>query len=253
MTFSIIGHCPQTGAFGGAVTTSDLAVGNRCLHLAHGRGAVLSQHRTDPRLGALGLRLLLEGLSAQQVVAEIAAATPDIHWRQIGVLDAAGGSAAYHGASLYSIHTDSAGRDCLALGNILDNDRVTDAMARAFGAAATLPLAERLMRGLEAGQAAGGEIFGPLQSAALQVTGPDDIAQVDLRIDISAGCALADLRALHDAYQPRAAGLRRVALAPDEVPVNAALFEASLDRIDALGLADRFPSRRNRDRWRIGS
>ena len=53
MTYSIIAQCPRTGAFGGAVGTSSLAVGNRCLHVAHGVGAFLSQHRTDPRIGEL--------------------------------------------------------------------------------------------------------------------------------------------------------------------------------------------------------
>ncbi|MBY6090322.1 DUF1028 domain-containing protein [Maritimibacter alkaliphilus] len=251
MTFSMIGRCPESGAVGAAITTSDLAVGNRCVHLVHGRGAVLSQHRTDPRLGILGADLLHRGLEAEAVLDEIVAATPDIGWRQVGVLDARGHWAVHHGDRMYSIYTHSAGPECLALGNILANDGVTDAMVAGFSAAAGLPLAARLLRGLEAGLAAGGEIHGPLKSAALQVTGAEDIPQCDLRIDISAGCAVADLRALYEAYAPRAAALRRVALTPDDVPVNRGLFEASLDRIDDLGLADRFPARRNRAGWQV--
>lgn len=251
MTFSIIGHCPATGAFGAAITTSDLAVGGRCLRLAHGRGAFLSQHRTDSRLGNLGVSLLRAGAGAAVAVARVAESSPLIGWRQLGALDARGRSAAYHGGRIYSIHTHTAGRDCLALGNILDSDRVTPAMAAAFGADPGLALAERLMRALEAGRDAGGEILGPLRSAALQVTGAEDIPDCDLRIDISEGCAVADLRRLHEAYRGRADALRAVALAPDSVPVQRALFEASIRRIGELGLQDRFPTARHRDDWTV--
>tara|TARA_R110002073_G_scaffold254425_1_gene417093 strand:+ start:479 stop:847 length:369 start_codon:yes stop_codon:yes gene_type:complete len=109
MTYSIIAQCPQTGAFGGAVGTSSLAVGNRCLHIRHGVGAVLSQHRTDPRLGEQGLDLLAKGLSAGDVLAELIQ-TLGIGWRQLAVLDTHGGTAAYHGDRLYSIATEAAGR-----------------------------------------------------------------------------------------------------------------------------------------------
>ena len=58
MTFSIAARDPQTGAYGLAVTTSGLCVGARCPFAAAGVGAVLTQHRTDPLLGPLGLKLL---------------------------------------------------------------------------------------------------------------------------------------------------------------------------------------------------
>ncbi|MDK3018873.1 DUF1028 domain-containing protein [Pseudodonghicola flavimaris] len=251
MTFSIIGHCDRTGAFGAAITTSDLAVGSRCVRLAHGKGAMLSQHRTDSRLGDLGIALLREGQSADDTVTQVCASTPDIEWRQIGALDARGQSAVYHGRRMYSIYTHTAGRNCLALGNILDCDQVTGAMAAAFLADPDLPLAERLMRALEAGEAAGGEVAGALSSAALQVTGDHGIPAYDLRIDISDGRAVADLRALYEAYRGREEGLRAVALAPDSVPVQAALFEASIRRIAELGLDARFPTALHRDRWTL--
>ena len=142
MTFSIIGRCVRTGAFGAAITTSDLAVGGRCVRLLHGKGAVLSQHRTDSRLGDLGISLLAEGKNAQDTVTEVCNSTKDIEWRQIGALDAKGRASAYHGRRMYSIYTHSIGKDCLALGNILANDGVTDAMAAAFEAAAASEVGE---------------------------------------------------------------------------------------------------------------
>lgn len=251
MTFSIIGRCEKTGAFGAAITTSDLAVGSRCVRLAHGRGAVLSQHRTDSRLADLGIKLLREGANADDTVNQICASTKDIDWRQIGALDADGKTAVYHGRRMYSIYTHTAGKNCLALGNILDNETVTREMALAFQKDPDLPLGEKLMRALEAGQAAGGEVLGPMRSAALQVSGDHGIPTYDLRIDMSEGQAIEDLRKLFEAYRGRENALRNVALSPDAVPIQRRLFDASVKRIAELGLSDRFPSAARQDSWNI--
>lgn len=251
MTFSIIGRCARTGAFGAAITTSDLAVGGRCVRLAHGKGAMLSQHRTDSRLGDLGISLLAAGKRADETISEVCNSTNDIEWRQIGALDATGQASVYHGRRMYSIFTHTIDTDCLALGNILANEKITRSMADAFVKDPDLPLAERLMRALEAGRDAGGEIKGPLRSAAVRVTGEHRIDAVDLRVDISAQTAVDDLRALLDAYAGRADNLREVALAPDGIPVMRGLFEASIARIDELGLQDRFPTARNRENWSL--
>lgn len=251
MTFSIIGRCARTGAFGAAITTSDLAVGARCVRLAHGKGAMLSQHRTDSRLGDLGIALLAEGKTAQDTVSAVCNSSADIEWRQIGALDAKGRASAYHGRRMYSIYTHSSDLDCLALGNILANDQVTRNMADAFVKDPDLPLGERLMRALEAGRDAGGEIQGPLRSAAVRVTGEHGIEALDLRVDISEKTAVEDLRALVNAYANRAEILRGVALAPDGIPVMRSLFDASIERISELGLEERFPTARLRDNWTL--
>lgn len=251
MTFSIIARCRETGAFGAAITTSDLAVGSRCIRLSHGKGAFLSQHRTDSRLGDLGISLLQKGADAESAVREVMASTSDIGWRQLGALDADGSTAVHHGDRMYSIYSHSSGPDCLALGNILANENVTDAMAAAFATAEGQPLAERLMQALEAGEAAGGEILGPLRSSALRVTGDEGIDAYDLRVDMAEGSAVARLRTLFTAYGDRQAALRRVALAPEDVPVQHALFEASLTRIRERGLTARFPSADHPEGWTV--
>ena len=43
MTFSLIGRCERTGMFGIAISTSEMAVGSRCIHVAPGVGAVVCQ------------------------------------------------------------------------------------------------------------------------------------------------------------------------------------------------------------------
>ncbi|SDX79611.1 Uncharacterized conserved protein, Ntn-hydrolase superfamily [Albimonas donghaensis] len=251
MTFSIVGRCARTGAFGAAITTSDLAVGSRCVGLVHGKGGVLSQHRTDSRLRDLGARRLAEGDDAETTLGVICDSTPDIEWRQVGVIDAQGRVAVHHGRAMYSIFAHSAGPDCLALGNILDNPDVPAAMAAAFGADPAAALADRLMAALVAGRDAGGEVGDRLVSAALRVTGPHEIDTCDLRVDLADGDAVGDLAKLHAAWGARGETLRKVMLAPDTVPVSRQIFEASVARIKELGLEDRFPAERRRNAWTL--
>jgi uncharacterized Ntn-hydrolase superfamily protein len=200
MTFSLIGRCARTGQFGAAATTSSLAVGSRVQFVAPGVGAVLTQHRTDPRLGPRGLSLLRSGCTAEQTVAALVASTPDHGWRQLAVIDAAGRTAHFHGARVKPESGAAHRVDVVAVGNILSSARVPDAMADAFAATPDLPLAERLLRGLEAGEAAGGE-HGSVRSASLLVHGEHDFALVDLRVDGHA-TPIPALRALWEEYAP---------------------------------------------------
>lgn len=249
MTYSIIAQCPRTGAFGGAVGTSSLAVGNRCLHIRHGVGAFLSQHRTDPRLGEQGVALLAEGKTALEAMSIVTEAD-HIGWRQLAALDKEGGTAFHHGDRLYSITTEAVGESCIAVGNILANDMITDAMIRAFTDAAAEPLEWRLVQALEAGRDAGGEILEPLHSAALRVSGPDGMDRCDLRID-KADEAVSALRAVLTAYGDQEELLRNVAFQPETVPVARSMFEASIKRIKELGLEERFPTAKRRNEWTL--
>jgi uncharacterized Ntn-hydrolase superfamily protein len=70
---------------------------------------VLTQHRTDPRLGPQGLELLAQGLPAQDVVQRLTRGVPGIAWRQLAVIDKAGRTAAFHGERITSVHSDDEG------------------------------------------------------------------------------------------------------------------------------------------------
>jgi uncharacterized Ntn-hydrolase superfamily protein len=200
MTFSLIGRCARTGQFGAAATTSSLAVGARVHAVAPGVGAVLTQHRTDPRLGPRGIGLLRSGCSAAETVAALVASTPDHGWRQLAAIDREGRTAHFHGAHVKREFGAAHGADVVAIGNILSSAQVPDAMAAAFAADPSLPLAERLLRGLEAGEAAGGE-HGEVRSASLLVFGDHDFALVDLRADGHVA-PIPALRALWTEYAP---------------------------------------------------
>jgi len=213
MTFSLLGHCRRSGEFGAVVTTSSPCVGARVPFLSAGVGGILTQHRTDPRLGPRGLDLMRSGCSSTEAIAALVASSNAHAWRQMAAIDAHGATASFTGASNRPAVAEAHGDGCVAIGNILHHDSVVHAMIDAFAALSERCLAERLMAALEAGEAAGGE-GRPLQSAALVVVANDPFPWVDLRIDLSA-TPLPDLRRLMETFLPSAALYRTRALTPD--------------------------------------
>ncbi len=215
MTFSIVARCARTGQIGAAVTTSSIAVGSRVAHCAAGIGAVLTQHRTDPRLGPRGLALLRSGCSAREVVDALVASTPHAGWWQVAVLDAAGRAAAFSGVRVKPEFAEAIAPDVCALGNILASANVPTAMVQTFQAEQGRLLAERLLLALEAGLAAGGE-HGPIRSAHLLVVEWESFPLVDLRVDWHEQ-PIADLRALWERYAPLAKEFVMRATDPDNI------------------------------------
>lgn len=213
MTFSLAGRCARTGMMGAVITTSSPAVGSRCVFARAGRGVVLTQFWTDPRLGPRGLSLLQEGCGAAETLAALVASTPQREWRQVAVLDASGSSAHHSGTRTKDAFAGLSGEGCVAIGNILRNTEVPAAMVAAFEAGASLALPDRLLAALEAGDAAGGEEKA-LVSAGLLVVDTEAFPYVDLRADGSA-TPLADLRALWTLYAPHADIVRDRAVRPD--------------------------------------
>jgi uncharacterized Ntn-hydrolase superfamily protein len=219
MTFSIVGRCPNTGQLGAVTATSNIAVGSRVAHCSAGIGAVVTQHRTDPRLGPRGLALLRSGCTAQETVDALVASTPHAQWRQFAVVDSAGGAAAYSGTRTRPEMSAAAAENACAVGNILANARVPVAMLRRFQAQPNAPLAERLICALEEGLAAGGE-HGPIRSAHLLVVETESFPLVDLRVDWH-DQPVAELRALWNRYAPDMGTFMLRALDPDNPLCNA--------------------------------
>lgn len=202
MTFSLIGRCARTGQFGAAVSTSNIAVGSRVPFCAPQVGAVLTQHRTDPRLGPRMLERLRDGAAPAAILQDLEKTEGGIGWRQLAIIDAKGQAAFFNGGNIYSVFKGRVGRDCVAVGNILRNTDVVDAMVQSFEANEAQPLAERLMRAIEAGDAAGGELK-QVKSAGLVVAHRESFPFVDLRVDLDPR-PLVQLRFLWELYQPTA-------------------------------------------------
>ena len=213
MTFSLAARCAATGAFGVCAATADLAVGGRVAHVEAGVGAVLTQHRTDPRLGPRGLGLLRSGCGAAETIEALVASTPEARWRQLAVVDRDAATAAFNGDEIVTTSAEQHGAGCVAIGNMLASAGVGAAMVQAFTADGGAPLAERLVRALEAGALAGGET-GATRSAVVLVAIDPAMHLVDLRVDDDPAPVMA-LRRLWDAYRPWVDDLRLRALDPD--------------------------------------
>jgi uncharacterized Ntn-hydrolase superfamily protein len=222
VTFSILGRCPRSGEFGCALATSSMAVGARCHFVAPGIGAVLSQARSDPTLGALGLARLAAGRSAAETLADIIASTPHAAWRQLAVLDAAGRIAEFTGAKVAPPKGAAVGKDAVAIGNAVANDRVVGAILAGYEARPGSSLADRLIAALEAGLEAGGELE-PLRSAALRIARPEvAFTPIDLRVDLSE-TPIAELRRYWALWAPMADGYVERAVSPDSAPSTASI------------------------------
>jgi uncharacterized Ntn-hydrolase superfamily protein len=187
-TYSIAVCDLEAGRFGVATQSKFLAVGSIVPWAEPGVGAIATQAYANPRYGPEGLALLREGATAADVVQQLTSADDGRAQRQLGVVDAHGGSASYTGAQCHSWAGGTSGPGFAAQGNILVGPETVTALADTFTATAGRPLAERLLDCLAAAQAAGGDSRGQ-QSAAILVVEKDggyaglsDVL-VDLRVD----------------------------------------------------------------------
>lgn len=216
MTFTLAARCPETGQFGIVISSSSPAVAARCAHARAGVGAVATQNVTDPALGPRLLDLLDQGHSAQATLAGVTAATPDIGWRQLLVVDRAGGTAVFTGDRVLGVPGQAQGDGVVAGGNLLAGPGVPAAMIAAY-MAATGPFGDRLLAGLTGGLAAGGEA-GPVHSAGMKVVDRLSWPLVDLRVDWAETDPIAQLHKAWQVYGPQAEDYVRRAESPGTAP-----------------------------------
>jgi uncharacterized Ntn-hydrolase superfamily protein len=204
-TYSIAACDLEAGQWGVATQSKFLAVGSVVPWAKPRVGAIATQAYANPRYGPEGLELLAQGLPAAEVVERLTSADEERDHRQLGVVDAHGGSATYTGSACMEWAGGVAG-DCMAAqGNILVSENTVLALAEAFERTAREPLAGRLVECLAEAQAAGGDRRGQ-QSAALLVVehqggyaGLSD-SVVDLRVD-DHPAPVEELRRLHGIHR----------------------------------------------------
>ncbi|HEX8170896.1 MAG TPA: DUF1028 domain-containing protein [Thermoanaerobaculia bacterium] len=238
-TFSIVARDPASGEIGVAVQSHWFAVGQVVPWAEAGVGAVATQSFADPSYGKLGLDLLRAGRSAPQALRALLSGDVACDVRQVAMIDANGDVATFTGSrdiaaaggiagspsGIANATGDTlrvqcganggdlmVGRDYAVQANLMSNDQVWPAMAKAFTATKG-DLAERMLAALDAAQSVGGDIRGK-QSAALIVVNakasgkPWQDRVFDLRVD-DAPAPLVELRrlvALQRAYNHMNAG-----------------------------------------------
>jgi uncharacterized Ntn-hydrolase superfamily protein len=210
-TFSICAVDPATGEAGVAVTTRVPFVGRAVPWVRAGVGAVATQAWTVVEYGRQGLDLLEQGVEPEAAIERLLVGDLGREQRQIGMIDMKGRRAAFTGAETNAWAGSRQGENYTVQGNILVGPEVVEAVARSFESTdgAGLPLAERLIAALEAGQATGGDKrWGLFQSAALRIADPNHPGRggdhVSIAIDVGEHPEpVAELRRVYERTQRR--------------------------------------------------
>jgi uncharacterized Ntn-hydrolase superfamily protein len=241
-TFSIVARDPATGELGVAVQSHWFSVGSIVAWAEAGVGAVATQSFVDPSYGKNGLDLMRSGRSATDTLKELLAKDEAREVRQVAMIDAQGRVDAFTGKNDIQAAGHIVGNNFSVQANLMLNDKVWPAMARAFENTKG-DLADRMMAALDAAQLAGGDIRGRQSAALIVVTGkPTGQAwkdrTFDLRVDDNAE-PLKELRrlvTLQRAYNHMNAGdlavekkdnegaLREYGAAEELVPNNAEMI-----------------------------
>lgn len=216
MTFSIVACDLDEQSWGVAVASKFPAVGAVVPWAQAGAGAVATQSFANTSFGPRGLALLGTGLSAQETLDRLLEDDPDKELRQVGLVDAKGGSATFSGNGCFEWAGGIAGKGYAIQGNILAGVKVVPAMEKTFlKTEGSLP--KRLHAALLAGDRAGGDKRGR-QSAAIYVVKPKAgyggfiDRWIDYRVDDHEDPVprLGELLEMHELYFGKSAEVDRV-------------------------------------------
>ena len=185
MTYSIVARDPESGRFGVAIQTCWPFVGAGCPWVESGVGAVATQSFTELAHGPNGLARLRAGEAAADALAALLAADGGEAVRQVGIVDAAGRSAAHTGSRCVQAAGHLAAEGVSVQANMMERPTVWPAMLDAWSSGGG-DFVDRLLGVLRAAEAEGGDLRGR-QSAVLIVSGPPGAPawrrDVDIRVE----------------------------------------------------------------------
>ncbi len=187
-TYSIVARDAKTGEMAVGVQSHWFSVGSIVSWGKAGVGVVATQSFVNPAYGPNGLKLMEQGLAPAEALTILLALDEGKAYRQVAFLNANGETAVHTGEKCVEAAGDFAAKNFSVQANMMLNDKVVPAMKKAFLEHENLPLAERVLKVLQAAEAAGGDIRGK-QSAALIVVGAEKVEhpweekKIDLRVD----------------------------------------------------------------------
>src|SRR6185436_8991380 len=129
-----------------------------------------------------GLKLIRDGMGAQDIVRLLTARDEGRDHRQLHALGADGRFAAHTGAACVPWCGHWVGDDFSVAGNMLAGPQVVSETVRVLRERSDLELPRRMITALKAGEKVGGDKRGK-QSAALVIYGDDEYSELDLRVD----------------------------------------------------------------------
>ncbi|WP_266080661.1 DUF1028 domain-containing protein [Haladaptatus caseinilyticus] len=217
-TFSIAAYDSEEESFGVAVATGIVAVGATCPYVSD-TAAVVTQSFTKTSHGSDVLSRVADGEGIESACESVLAEDKYSNYRQLHGVNRNGGQFAFTGDDCIEWCGSTTGANYSVAGNMLSDAAVIDAVSDAF-TAATGPLSEQLLSGLEAGQKAGGDKRGKVSSALL-VHAPEPKLYHNLRID-AAEQPIRELRELYETARETERNLqdetaRQLGSYPDEI------------------------------------
>ena len=186
-TYSIVARDEKTGQLGVAVQSHWFNVGSLCPWVEAGVGAIATQSLVKVSYGPEGLDLLRAGKSAQEALDIMLAEDKDNNVRQVAIVDARGNIATHTGSHCIAQAGHIKGNSFSVQANMMKNDSVWPAMAKAYEESQG-DLTDRMLAAMLAAQAEGGDIRGK-QSAAMLIADatksdtPYEHLVLDLRVE----------------------------------------------------------------------
>ena len=187
-TYSIVARDPNTGEMGVGVQSHYFSVGGVVSWGESGVGVVATQSLVNVSFGLRGLELLKQGKSPREALDILITADEGRDVRQVAILDAQGRVAAHTGSKCIVHAGHIEGDNFSVQANMMLTDKVWSAMAKGFESNNNLPLAERIVKTMEAAETVGGDIRGK-QSAAILIVGGKEAENkwedkiIDLRVE----------------------------------------------------------------------
>ena len=187
-TYSIVARDAKTGEMAVGVQSHWFSVGSIVSWGKSGVGVVATQSFVNPAYGPKGLELMEQGKNPSEALGILLAQDEGKEYRQVAFLDTSGNTAAHTGENCVEAADHLTGENYSVQANMMLNQTVVPAMQKAFLENKDLPLAERVLKVLQAAEAAGGDLRGK-QSAAIIVVGPKKVEnsweekKIDLRVD----------------------------------------------------------------------
>ncbi|WP_423820188.1 DUF1028 domain-containing protein [Salinimicrobium sp. TIG7-5_MAKvit] len=187
-TYSIVARDAKTGEMAVGVQSHWFSVGSIVSWGKSGVGVVATQSFVSPAYGPQGLELMQQGKNPSEALGILLAQDEGKEYRQVAFLDTSGNTAAHTGENCVEAADHISGENYSVQANMMLNATIVPAMQKAFLENAKLPLAERVLKVLQAAEAAGGDLRGS-QSAAIIVVGPEEVEnpweekKIDLRVD----------------------------------------------------------------------
>jgi uncharacterized Ntn-hydrolase superfamily protein len=212
------------------VATKAFAVGASCPFVRAGVGAVSTQSMTNRYLGPAILDGMARGLPPSAAIEGALTGDEGRGIRQVHAVDRFGRNAAWTGGNCVEWCGSVSAEGISVAGNMLAGAATVEQTLRAWNTHDDLPIPERLMTAMQAGEAAGGDRRGK-QSAAMVMVTTEDFPDLNLRVDDAAE-PLVELRRLLGIW--RVEGMSRLGAAQSKANPSGV---TDLDAIEAGWIA----------------